>query len=193
MRLELWSVEWRHAGRSRKLFVGYSRSLSKVTEAIIQFELSYIHGTHQTERDRLASLNRLTNRPFIEFLGLQGHERVLEVGSGLGILASEVAQGLPDGSIVGVEYSVEQLEVAHCYFPNLGFVQGDAHYLPFPAETFDVAYCRYVLEYVSDVVSVLREMRRVLRRVLYEPAVRSRRIPTEEQGCLASAGELTGN
>src|SRR2546427_746214 len=61
----------------------------------------YIHGTDKTEQDRLATLNRLTNRSFVEFLELRPDSVVFEVGSGLGILAGDVAARLPEGEVVG--------------------------------------------------------------------------------------------
>ena len=52
---------------------------------------TYIHGTEPSEQKRLAALNRLTNEAFVRFLGVVPRMRALEVGSGLGILAAEVA------------------------------------------------------------------------------------------------------
>ena len=126
-------------------------------------ETGYIHGTNSTEQERLALLNRLTNGPFLVFLDLKPTDSVLEVGSGLGILAGEVAQRVPQGEVVGIEYSQEQLAKVQITAPHLTFQQGDAHQLPFEADRFDVAYCRYVLEHVRDPLQVLREMRRVLK------------------------------
>jgi ubiquinone/menaquinone biosynthesis C-methylase UbiE len=87
----------------------------------------------------------------------------LEVGSGLGILASEVGLELPRGGIVGIEFLDQQIGAAPRNPSNLTFVRGDAHSLPFPDNSFDVVYCRYVLEHVADPVRALKEMRRVLR------------------------------
>src|SRR5262249_12226597 len=123
----------------------------------------YIHGTDKTEQERLAALNRLTNPAFVEFLELRPACAVLEVGSGLGILAGEVAARVPQGEVIGLEFSTEQLPAAAVTQPNLRFQQGDAHRLPFDPARFDVVYCRYLLEHVADPVQVLREMRRVLR------------------------------
>lgn len=123
----------------------------------------YIHGTHEDEQARLALLNRLTNLPFLNFLALRETDTVLEVGSGLGVLASEVAHRVPQGAVFGIEFSEEQLARAPHSIPNLHFVRGDAHHLPFPSDHFDIVYCRYVLEHVADPLSVLREMRRVLK------------------------------
>jgi SAM-dependent methyltransferase len=122
----------------------------------------YIHGTSASEQDRLAALNRLTNDQFLEFLDLRSARRILEVGSGLGILAARVAETAPDAIVVGLERSAEQLARVGTS-SGLRFVRGDAHQLPFASESFDVAYCRYLLEHVSDPVAVLKETRRVLR------------------------------
>ncbi len=124
---------------------------------------TYIHGTSPDEQARLAALNRMTNAPFVDFLALEGHEAVLEIGSGLGILASDVAARVPHGSVIGVELSPDQLARVPRGVPNLSFLQADAHALAFPDATFDVVYCRYLLEHVADPVKVLREARRVLR------------------------------
>jgi len=129
-----------------------------------QSKTAYIHGTETSEQARLALLNRLTNAPFINFLELDENASVLEVGSGLGILAREVTARLSGGAVCGVEYSADQLALARTNAAaNLHFIQGDAHALPFGDELFDTVYCRYLLEHVADPVQVLSEMRRVLR------------------------------
>ena len=125
-------------------------------------ETTYIHGTDPSEQARLARLNALTNPPFLRFLNLKATDSVLEVGSGLGLLAAEAARQVPQGEVVGLEFSPDQLAKA-LPWANLNFVRGDAHTLPFPDDRFDVVYCRYVLEHVQDPQRVLEEMRRVLK------------------------------
>lgn len=126
-------------------------------------DAAYIHGTTTDEQRRLAKLNEMTNPAFLEFLELRGNERVLEVGSGLGLLAAEVAKRVPRGEVVGVERSPEQLAQCPRDVPNLRFVEGDALQLPRDLGAFDVVYCRYLLEHVADPEAVLGEMRRVLK------------------------------
>jgi ubiquinone/menaquinone biosynthesis C-methylase UbiE len=129
-----------------------------------QGKAAYIHGTETSEQARLALLNRLTNEPFIRFLELDENASVLEVGSGLGILAREVKGRVRGGAVCGVEYSADQLALCRgAAVEGLHYIQGDAHALPFPDEHFDTVYCRYLLEHVADTVQVLSEMRRVLR------------------------------
>jgi ubiquinone/menaquinone biosynthesis C-methylase UbiE len=122
----------------------------------------YIHGTQPSEQDRLAALNRMTNRVFVQFLGISPHSRVLEVGSGLGLLAAEVASAADDVQVWGLERSTEQISAA-IKTPLVTYIQGDAHHLDFPDVSFDLVYARYVLEHVSDPQRVLTEMRRVTR------------------------------
>jgi SAM-dependent methyltransferase len=125
---------------------------------------SYIHGTEAEERTRLAALNRLTNDVFVSFLRPRSDDEVLELGSGLGLLAHDVARLVPAGRVVGLECSTEQLANAPIRAPNVQFVEGDAHALPFADGRFQVVYCRYVLEHVRDPVRVASEARRVLER-----------------------------
>ena len=124
----------------------------------------YIHGTDSAEQQRLALLNSLSNPPFQAFLGEIDGLRILDVGSGLGILASDISQRNPSGFTVGVEYSADQLRAAsRLTGENLAFSRGDAHALPFADGSFDLVYCRYLLEHVQNPRQVMREMRRVLR------------------------------
>jgi ubiquinone/menaquinone biosynthesis C-methylase UbiE len=123
---------------------------------------TYIHGTDPSEQERLAALNRMTNKAFVEFLGIAPRMRVLEVGSGLGLLAAEVASAADGVQVVGVEKSSEQIAAA-AKVPFVTYVQGDAHQLDFPDGSFDLVYARYVLEHVAAPERVLSEMRRVTR------------------------------
>ena len=123
---------------------------------------TYIHGTAPEEQQRLAGLNRISNRAFVEFLGVLADTHVLEVGSGLGLLAADVASAAPNVHVVGVEQAAAQIAAA-AQHPGVRYVQGDAHDLEFGDGTFDLVYARYLLEHVTDPVNVLREMRRVAR------------------------------
>jgi SAM-dependent methyltransferase len=122
---------------------------------------TYIHGTEPSEQDRLAALNRMTNAAFIRFLEVPEGARVLEVGSGLGLLAVEVA-AVANARVVGVEMSPQQITAA-ATGPGVTYRQGDAHSLELPDESFDLVYARYLLEHVQNPERVLREMRRVVR------------------------------
>jgi SAM-dependent methyltransferase len=122
----------------------------------------YIHGTAPSEQARLALLNRLTNATFVGFLRPEPGMRVLEVGSGLGLLAAEVASSAAGVHVTGLERSPAQIAAAAAH-SRVTYIHGDAHQLDFPDASFDLVYARYLLEHVGDPERVVREMRRVAR------------------------------
>ncbi len=126
-------------------------------------QLHYIHGTSVSEQQRLKLLNKLTNPPFIRFIDPNPNDTVLELGSGVGVLAAEVAQKLSSGIMTGVEFSEEQLSQCPEEYDQLRFIQGNVHDLPFDDHTFDKVYGRYILEHVAKPDLVIREALRVLK------------------------------
>ena len=94
-------------------------------------------------------------------------ERVLDVGSGPGFLASAIADevGLT-GFVCGVEISEPLVTVArsHCAHQSwVEFRHGDATCMPVECDSFDVAVSTQVLEYVADVDAAIAELFRVVR------------------------------
>jgi len=110
----------------------------------------------------LAELNRRTNSWYVRFLRVAPGMRALEVGSGLGILAAAVARAAEDVQVVGVERSPAQIAAA-VVDPRVRYVEGDAHALDFPDQSFDLVYARYLLEHVAEPERVVAAMRRVAR------------------------------
>jgi SAM-dependent methyltransferase len=97
-------------------------------------------------------------------LSLQPGERVLDIGSGPGFLAAEMAAEVgPDGRVHGIDPSESMLANARRRGAPVQYSIGDALALPFPDEHFDVAVCTQVYEYVEDITAALAEARRVLR------------------------------
>src|ERR1700704_3988146 len=123
---------------------------------------TYIHGTEPSEQERLAALNRMTNSAFVRFLDVPAGARVLEVGSGLGLLAVDVASAADGVHVVGIEMSSDQIAAA-ATSPRVTYRQGDAHTIDFADASFDLVYARYLLEHVAKPDVVLSEMRRVVR------------------------------
>jgi ubiquinone/menaquinone biosynthesis C-methylase UbiE len=84
---------------------------------------------------------------------------VLEVGCGTGLILERVAKFAK--SVRGIDLSPGMLERAR--ERGLDVVEGSADALPFPNESFDVAYSFKVLAHVPDVERCLAEMFRVVR------------------------------
>ncbi len=134
----------------------------------------YVHGTTAVEQQRLTRLNQLINAASLKELRLEGGEKILDVGSGLGQLTWALAGAAgPHGSVLGIERSPEQIAVSRRADPDRGelaakleFRQGDALELPLASDewgTFDLAHTRFLLEHVSDPVAVVRGMARAIR------------------------------
>jgi len=106
-------------------------------------------------------------RKFLRALNPQKGENVLDVGSGPGFLAAEIAEVTGSaGSVHGIDVSQPMVDLArdHCaQFPWVTFNHADAMQLPFSDNSFDAAISTQVLEYVADVDAALAEIYRVLR------------------------------
>ena len=98
-------------------------------------------------------------RELITKLGLKGSEHVLDIGCGDGKITVEIAAGLPQGSVTGIDSSQEMIELAcrtftHNNPPNLRFIHMDACELNFHEE-FDIVFSNAALHWVNDHRSVL--------------------------------------
>jgi SAM-dependent methyltransferase len=94
-------------------------------------------------------------------------ERVLDVGTGTGIVARRAAAHVgQSGSVTGLDASADMLTVARAAAVQEGLSiawhVGMAERLPFPEASFDLVLCQYALMFFSDPSSALVDMRRVL-------------------------------
>ncbi len=133
----------------------------------------YLHGTSPEEQQRLSLLNDLLNQGSLQELRLQGGERILDIGSGLGQLARAMArQAGTRGKVVAIERSAEQIAEAKRQALEAGedalldLRQGEVLNLPLRDEewgSFDIAHARFLLEHVPDPHAVVRNMVRAVR------------------------------
>jgi 2-polyprenyl-6-hydroxyphenyl methylase/3-demethylubiquinone-9 3-methyltransferase len=102
----------------------------------------------------------------VERLGLDPRAlRALEVGSGGGLLAEELAGlGL---AMTGVDPSEPSVETARAHAVQSGlsieYRVAPGEHLPFEPGSFDVVFCCDVLEHVQDLNQVIAEIARVLK------------------------------
>jgi ubiquinone/menaquinone biosynthesis C-methylase UbiE len=93
-------------------------------------------------------------------LAVRAGERVLDIGSGPGLLAAELAD--EGAEVLGVDPSESMLAMARRR-GTARFERGDALSLPVADDSFDAAVSTQVLEYVEDVAGALHEAHRALR------------------------------
>jgi len=96
--------------------------------------------------------------------GLKAGGSALDVACGSGKLTAQLARiAGPGGSVVGLDFSPQMLEVARREHPGVEFEDGDALNLPFDDATFDAATIAFGLRNLADPVRGLREMLRVVK------------------------------
>jgi arsenite methyltransferase len=103
-----------------------------------------------------------------EAISAEPGERVLDIGSGPGLLASELAAVVgPDGQVEGIDISEEMLAIARQQPVDPAaapthFRAAPATALPFADRSFDAVVSTQVYEYVAEIELALAEAHRVL-------------------------------
>ncbi len=116
-----------------------------------------------------AAMGQSVTDALVEYAQPKPGMRVLDLASGTGEPAISLAIGVgPEGHVTALDLSADLLQIAKGRaqargLENLTIQQGDAHSLPFPDNSFDVATSRFGVMFFSDPVGALRELRRVLR------------------------------
>jgi demethylmenaquinone methyltransferase/2-methoxy-6-polyprenyl-1,4-benzoquinol methylase len=135
-------------------------------------------GTHYDALSAALSLGQdpRWRRALVSALRPAPGERVLDVATGTGMVAAELlAHGC---SVVGIDQSAQMLAVARTRFVGAGgdggsraggdaapvrWIEGQAEALPFPDASFDALTFTYLLRYVDDPATTVRELARVIR------------------------------
>jgi len=99
-------------------------------------------------------------RDLVGALGIVEGQRVLDVGTGTGAGADEVAR--TGAKVVGIDRSSGMLSVGHRERPSLPLVAAEAIDLPFRDRTFDVVMGNFVFAHFVKVETALFDLTRVL-------------------------------
>ena len=103
----------------------------------------------------------------LKALALMEGERVLDIGSGPGLLAHDMAASVGrNGCVCGIDISEDMLTMSRkrcANQPHTEFQKADATNLPYPNDSFDAAASTQVYEYVRDIPVALAELYRVAR------------------------------
>lgn len=110
----------------------------------------------------VSALQRQMAAESLSLLELDGDERVLDIGCGDGYVTTQIADRLPDGSIVGIDPSPRMIEAAHRRATPARFQHGDVTSMTFDAE-FDVVTSFNALHWVRDQACAYRRINAALR------------------------------
>ncbi len=156
--------------RARQFSKKYDGSLMANKETHVQQMFSSIAGYYDA-LNTLLSFNRdkYWRRFAISKVGLNSGEKILDVATGTGKLALELADKVGErGEVIGIDLCPEMLDKAKDNLrkagrQNIALVQANAEALPFQDCIFDCATAGFVLRNVADIEQTLQEMTRVLR------------------------------
>jgi SAM-dependent methyltransferase len=116
-----------------------------------------------------AAMGRGVTEALVECAAPLPGMKVLDLATGTGELAITLASKVgPQGHVTAVDLSAELLEIADQRARERGLTnfstrQADAHHLPFPDQSFDLATSRFGIMFFADCGKALRELHRVLK------------------------------
>ena len=111
----------------------------------------------------MARWSRRLAGPFLDFAGIKGGNRVLDVGCGTGVITAALAER--GCTVVGLDASEPYLEGARRdrSHPNIVYELGDARRMSYADASFDASVSALAIDVIPEVDQVVREMRRVTR------------------------------
>jgi len=95
-------------------------------------------------------------------------ERIVDVGSGSGIIMSRIASAHPQTHVIGIDLGSDFVRFSsqkakQLSLGNVDIIEADGIRLPLRGNTADAAIVSEVLEYVSNPIGMLAEVNRVLK------------------------------
>lgn len=93
-------------------------------------------------------------------LDLHGR-KVLDMGAGLGFDSHRLS--MRGANVTALEFSPVLAESGQASFPNIRWIGGLSHYLPFKNQSFDAVFCNAALHHMRDIPATIFEALRVLR------------------------------
>jgi SAM-dependent methyltransferase len=96
---------------------------------------------------------------------VEAGDRILDLGTGSGYALRALRETRSAGHGVGLDASTRMVRNAREYTDDaaIGFLTGDFQHLPFADESFDHVWSMEAFYYATDPLTVLREIRRILR------------------------------
>ncbi len=134
-----------------------------------QWGASYRLVAAEKWKAKSATMGRAVTEALVEYARPAPGMQVLDLASGTGEPAISLAARVgSQGHVTALDLSPELLAIADERarargLSNFSTRQADAHHLPFPDNTFDLATCRFGVMFFSDCDRALRELHRVLK------------------------------
>ena len=105
----------------------------------------------------------------VSLLDIQPHHRILEIGFGPGVSTQMASEKAAKGFVAGIDHSETMVQAASKRNANairsgrMELHQGDVASLPYPDESFDIAFSLHSIYIWQNPVDCLKQLRRVLK------------------------------
>lgn len=129
----------------------------------------YIHGFTREEQDRLYRQARVHENIIFSQIDFSEQHNIVEIGSGVGAQTQILLERFPHLKIDCVDASPEQIKRASETLKEplkegkVKIHQADASHIPLAGDSMDGAFVCWLLEHVQEPLSILEEIRRVLK------------------------------
>lgn len=131
---------------------------------------SFVHAAFSAIAERYVTANHILSLGAdtlwrgraVEMIAEWKPQRLLDIATGTGDLALEIARALPETEVLGTDFCRPMLDIA----VRRGVkhvLEADALALPLPDNGFDAATVAFGLRNMADYPAALREFRRILR------------------------------
>ena len=103
-----------------------------------------------------------------EILGIHSDDRILDVGTGTGIMIPFYERYLVNGSVVAVDYSEKMIEVARSKYPEkehpkISYIVSDVYDLKYDSD-FDIVVCYSCFPHLVDQTLALKILSKALKK-----------------------------
>ena len=112
-------------------------------------------------RDRLGPVVAQAVEPLLDAAAVAAEDRVVDVATGAGIVAAAAVRR--GASVIGLDFSTEQLRRARADHPAIAVARADAGALPLVSSSVDAVVSSFGMPHFPDPEAFLRECARVLR------------------------------
>jgi SAM-dependent methyltransferase len=143
--------------------------MNSISDSKPEWGASYRLIAAEKWKAKSAAMGSAVTQSLVEYAGSKPGMRVLDLASGTGEPAISLASRVgPKGHVTALDLSAELLEIAEQRarqreLTNFSVREADAHELPFPDRSFDLATCRFGVMFFADCERALRELHRVLK------------------------------
>ena len=104
---------------------------------------------------------------FVPKFGLEAEQKVLDVGTGTGVLIPYLVKAVgPSGSVTAIDVSEKMVQVCrskHSHIKNVTIKAGNIEKDAFPSETFDAVVCFGVFPHLDDKEKALHNINKMLK------------------------------